>query len=414
MGESEDATPLGRRWAIPAAIFAVVIVVVSLYFGSGYVLLSEDSIRGVLIVCMTLIGCAMVAEFTMRSRNRVVVGFVGGLCLFSLFGFYVLSFNPKFTTLSYWLGVGATIVFFSVFALYALREPKPMIPNETPTRPLKVLEHFEAGILNKKRSYCQEESIQLWAEYVGKLDKGYHVIQVSSLSGATIPKGRDWWSDGTTYHNPNGSGRVGKLIVPPPYEYKATQPLTGFPVGEYKIVFEIGEGRFSEGKRLARAEDIFVVESPESEGKTDGSQQADLRKKEVWNAFQKWVQVPIVRFRDQQDMLPLAEKPPDLAFELEECLKRNYPSVWADLQKLRQQYHAWKNENVSDRFTRTVNGVTTVYIDAVRDYNERMLDRLLRLHSQLAEGIKSEILDKHHTRLKCYERRYWEHQSVES
>jgi hypothetical protein len=401
LGESEEATPLGRKWAIPAAISAGVIVVVSLYFGSGYVLLSQDSIRGVLIVCMTLIGCAMVAEFTMRSRHRVVVGFVGGLCLFSLFGFYVLSFNPKFTTLSYWLGVGATIVFFLVFALYALREPRPVVPSEAPTRPVEVLENFEAGILNEKRSYCQEENIQLWAKYTGKLEEGYHVIQVSSVSGATIPEGRDWWSDSTTYHNPNGSGRVGRLIVPPPYEYKASQPLSGFPIGEYKIVFEIGQGKLSEGKRLARAEAFFVVELSEIEVKTGDSEQTGLRKKEIWNAFQKWTQLPIVRFRDQQDTLPLAEKPPELAFEIDECLKGNYPAIWDGVRKLRQQYHAWKNEDVPHRFTKVENGRTIIDLRYVYAYNESMCNKLVALHRQLADQIRVEILDKHHTRLKC-------------
>lgn len=269
LGESEEATPLGRKWAIPAAILAVVIVVVSLFFGSSYVLLSADSIRGVLSVCMALIGCAMVAEFSMRSHHRVVVGFVGGLCLFLLLGFYVLSFNPKFTIFSYWLGIGTTIVFFLVFALYALREPKP------------------------------------------------------------------------------------------------------------------------------------VVESVEGGGKTDSGEQADLRKREVWNAFQKWVQLPIVRFRDQQDMLPLAEKPPDLAFELEECLRRNYSTIWDNLQELRQQYHAWKNENISDRFTKIEDGHTIIDLRYILAYNESVCNKLVALHGQLGKQIGSEILDKHYTRLKC-------------
>jgi hypothetical protein len=134
LGESEESTPLARKWAIPSAIIAVAVVAVSLYFGTAYVLLSADSIRGVLSVCMLMIGCAMVTEFTMRGRHRVVVGFVGGLCLFVLFGFYVLSYNPKYTTLSYWLGVGTTVVFFLVFALYALRESKPVVSEEGVTR----------------------------------------------------------------------------------------------------------------------------------------------------------------------------------------------------------------------------------------------------------------------------------------
>jgi hypothetical protein len=118
--------------------------------------------------------------------------------------------------------------------------------------------NFEAKILKKKESYHDDEKIELWAKYVGKLEKGYHVIHVESTSGATMPEGRDWWSDSSTYHNPDGSGRIGTLTVPPPYEYKESRPLTGFPVGDYKILFQIGEGRLG-GPPMALAQDYFAV-----------------------------------------------------------------------------------------------------------------------------------------------------------
>lgn len=130
------------------------------------------------------------------------------------------------------------------------------------------------------------------------------------------------------------------------------------------------------------------------------NEQVDLRKKAVWDAIKKWVEMPITRFRDQEDTLPLAEKPPELAVEIEECLKRKYPSIWGNLQKLKQEYHGWKNEHVSDRFTENINGVPTIHIDMVHWYNESTCRRLVELHHQLAEQIKSEILEKYHTRLK--------------
>jgi len=131
------------------------------------------------------------------------------------------------------------------------------------------------------------------------------------------------------------------------------------------------------------------------------NEQEILKKERIWKAIQGWVTLPITRFRDQQDTLPLAEKPPELADEIYECLRKRYPSIWTNLQNLRQECSGWKNENVSERFTEYVNGVPTIHIDLVRWYKESTCSRLAELHRQLAEQIKSEILDKDHTRLKC-------------
>ena len=390
MGESEEATPLRRKWAIPAATCAVLIVVVCLYFGSGYVLLSDDSVRGVIGVCMTLIGCAMVAEFTMRSRHRIVVAFVGGICLFPLLGFYVISYNPRFTTVSYWLGVADTIVFFLIFALHALKGKLPklehVVPNEAPTRPVKVLENFEARILEKKTSYDKGDPVLFWAKFAGELKNGGFTAKVEAPDGTT-----DWWADKLMKRALNGGGLHERR-----WDHGIPQ---NYPLGQSKVAIQVyGVATETPPDPI---EDAFVVGTSESGVKTGGSEQVDLRKKEIWNAFQKWTHLPIVRFRDQQDTLPLAEKPPDLAFEIEECLKHNYPAIWDDLQKLRQQYHGWKNENVSDRFIKVENGQTVIDYRYVLAYNESMCNKLMWLHGQLGKQISSEILDKHHTRLRC-------------
>lgn len=127
----------------------------------------------------------------------------------------------------------------------------------------------------------------------------------------------------------------------------------------------------------------------------------NLTKEAIWNAIKVWVELPIIRFRDKKDTLPLAEKPPELADAIEECLKRGYSSIWDNRQRLRQEYLGWKNTNVSARFTTFEKGQPIVWIDAKRDYNEKTRHQLMRLHSQLAEQIKSEILAKYHTQLKC-------------
>ena len=120
----------------------------------------------------------------------------------------------------------------------------------------------------------------------------------------------------------------------------------------------------------------------------------------MWDAIKKWVELPVTKFHNKQDTLPLAEKPPELAAGIEELLTRLYPSIHANLQKLRQEYSAWKNEDDSAKFTNRVDGVANMSSNDVHGYNDSVRKRLLRLHSQIAEQIKHEILDKHHNRLK--------------
>jgi len=132
------------------------------------------------------------------------------------------------------------------------------------------------------------------------------------------------------------------------------------------------------------------------------SSEADYRrKKDIWEAIRKWVELPITRFRNQQDTLPLAEKPPELADGVEGCLRRKYPSIWGNLQKLRQEYSEYKKENVTEKFTKYVDDRAIINMERAKAYHHSKCGHLLQLHCQLAKQIKSEILDKHDTELKC-------------
>jgi hypothetical protein len=250
----------------------------------------------------------------------------------------------------------------------------------------KVPPNFEAEILERKISYDKGDPVLFRAKFIGELKDGGFTAKVEAPDG-TI----HWWADNLMKRALNGSGF---------HERKWSHEIPqDFPVGKSMAAIQV-YGVITEAPPDP-IEDFFVVVSSESEAKAGSNEHADSFKEEVWNAFQKWAQLPIVRFREQEDTLPLAEKPPELAFEIEECLKSNYSRIWNDLQKLRQRYHAWKSENVSERFTESVNGVPTVHLDYILSYNRSMCERLLRSHTQLAAQIKSEILDKHYTRLKC-------------
>ena len=84
-------------------------------------------------------------------------------------------------------------------------------------------------------------------------------------------------------------------------------------------------------------------------------------------------------------------------------VNRLEPSIQYGLEtepKLRQEYHEWKSTDSAARFTRIDEGRTVVNIDNVIDWDKLKKRDLVQLHSRLAEQIKSEILGKHHSRLK--------------
>jgi hypothetical protein len=125
------------------------------------------------------------------------------------------------------------------------------------------------------------------------------------------------------------------------------------------------------------------------------------RKQDIHGAIKKWVELPVAAFDYKSGTLPLAEKPPELAAEIEECLSRKYPSIHTNLQKFRQDYREWQDTESSSKFTTVEDGRTVINIDYVRAYDNEMAWKLTRAHGQLAEQFNSEIVDKHFTRLKC-------------
>lgn len=131
------------------------------------------------------------------------------------------------------------------------------------------------------------------------------------------------------------------------------------------------------------------------------SEQDNLRKQDIWEAIKKWVDLPIIQFRGKEDTLPLSEKPPDCADDVEDCLKRKHSLIWDNLQTFRREYREWKNTDSSEQFIKYEKGQAVLNYDDLLDWDDFKAGELARLHSQLVEQIKSEILAKHHTRLKC-------------
>jgi hypothetical protein len=125
------------------------------------------------------------------------------------------------------------------------------------------------------------------------------------------------------------------------------------------------------------------------------------RRKDIWGAIKEWVE--LTRSHDQQDAFPLAEKPPTLATEIEECLSRNYRSIWADMQQFRSKYDelmTLKAGNVSEELFETIDGSRTLNLDLLRAREDSLRHQLSAMQRQLTGRLNSEILEKHSTRLK--------------
>jgi hypothetical protein len=125
------------------------------------------------------------------------------------------------------------------------------------------------------------------------------------------------------------------------------------------------------------------------------------RKKDVWDAIKEWVE--LTKSHGQQDAFPLAEKPPTLAMEIVECLSRNYPSIWADMQQFRSKYDelmAIKAGNVPEELFEKTDGRNTLNLDLLRAREVSLRHQLSAMQRQLTGRLNSEILEKHSTRLK--------------
>jgi hypothetical protein len=131
-------------------------------------------------------------------------------------------------------------------------------------------------------------------------------------------------------------------------------------------------------------------------------EQANQRKEDIWKAIKEWVELPSTGFGGQPDPLPLAEKPPNLAVEIEDCLNRNYPSIWANMREFRR-VHA---ELVAIRknpqeFWEKIDGRMTLHYGLLLARENSIHHQLAQMQRELIQQLKSEILEKHYTRLKC-------------
>ena len=127
------------------------------------------------------------------------------------------------------------------------------------------------------------------------------------------------------------------------------------------------------------------------------------RKRDIWEAIKEWVELPSTGFRGQPDPLPLAEKPPKLALEIEDCLNRNYPSIWANMREFKRVHADLVaiRKNPPEEFWEKIDGRMTLHYHLLLARENSIHHQLAQMQRELIRQLKSEILEKHYTRLKC-------------
>jgi len=131
--------------------------------------------------------------------------------------------------------------------------------------PSRIKKNFKAEVLEKKSGYHEGDTVRFWAQYAGRLDKGYFLAEVNAPPGTILPNGGQKVQviDPTTYHSPLvDHGRMGRVsgTNTPPREWGFQIP-SNYPTGKSQVVFEVWDGEFGKAKPLGWKEDFFVVES---------------------------------------------------------------------------------------------------------------------------------------------------------
>ena len=91
----------------------------------------------------------------------------------------------------------------------------------------------------------------------------------------------------------------------------------------------------------------------------------------------------------------------ELAVEIEKCLSRKYPSIWADLQEFRKKHAELKALRIGEFLVQKDGKVTTFHLSAFEARKGSMRHQLLAMQRQLVQRMNLEIIEKHFTRLKC-------------
>jgi hypothetical protein len=134
-------------------------------------------------------------------------------------------------------------------------------------------------------------------------------------------------------------------------------------------------------------------------------EEIDRDRRTIYEAIKEWIQPPQIPWQitGQREPPYLGEKLPKYAQKIDDCLSRNYPQIWADLQKFRKKYAELMALRISipEEFWEEINGVRTLHLRLLEAREESMRHQLVAMQRQLIQQINLEIVQKLDTGLKC-------------
>jgi hypothetical protein len=134
-------------------------------------------------------------------------------------------------------------------------------------------------------------------------------------------------------------------------------------------------------------------------------EEIDRDRKTIYDAIKEWIQPPETRWQigAQQEPLYLGERVPRHTQKIDDCLSRNYPEIWADLQEFRSKYTELTSldTTIPEEFRERINGVENVKLYLLDARKDSIHHQLLAWQRQLVRKINLEIVEKLDTGLKC-------------
>jgi hypothetical protein len=134
-------------------------------------------------------------------------------------------------------------------------------------------------------------------------------------------------------------------------------------------------------------------------------EEIDRDRRTIYEAIKEWIQPPEIpwQIRSQQEPPWLGEKLPKYAQKIDDCLSRNYPSIWADLQEFRSRYTELMSldTTIPEEFLERIDGVENVKLYLLDARKDSIRHVLLARQRQLIQQINLEIVERLDTELKC-------------
>lgn len=134
-------------------------------------------------------------------------------------------------------------------------------------------------------------------------------------------------------------------------------------------------------------------------------EEIDRERRAIYEAIKEWIQPPPIPWQigGQREQLYLGAKLPKYPQRIDDCLSRNYPAIWDDLQEFRNKYAQLVSldTTIPEEFRERTDEGEIVKLYLLDARKESMRHQLFAMQRQVIQKIRQEIVEKLDTELKC-------------